>query len=135
MKFIPIFLGENKHTLSLPPLSSADAISYSRHYRRGALHPNREQSASLSLELPEKVNMNDQALAITPYRHSMKKESKFDPWMRKIPWRRKWQPSPVFLPGKSHGQRSLEGHSPQGHKRVRHDLATKQQQKLGRFEF
>ena len=30
----------------------------------------------------------------------------FDPWVRKIPWRRKWQPTPVSLPGKSHGQRS-----------------------------
>ena len=35
----------------------------------------------------------------------------FDPWVRKIPWRRKWQPTPVFLPGKSHGQRSLAGYS------------------------
>ena len=33
----------------------------------------------------------------------------FDPWVRKIPWRRKWQPTPVFLPGESHGQRSLAG--------------------------
>ena len=32
---------------------------------------------------------------------------RFDPWVRKIPWRRKWEPTPVFLPGKSHGQRSL----------------------------
>ena len=31
------------------------------------------------------------------------------PWVRKIPWRRKWQPNPVFLPGKSHGQRGLAG--------------------------
>ena len=38
----------------------------------------------------------------------------FDPWVRKIPWRRKWQPTPVFLPGKSHGQRSLEDYSPWG---------------------
>ena len=38
----------------------------------------------------------------------------FDPWVRKIPWRRKWQPTPVFLPGESHGQRSLEGYSPWG---------------------
>ena len=30
----------------------------------------------------------------------------FDPWVRKIPWRRKWQPTPVFLSGKSHGQRT-----------------------------
>ena len=48
--------------------------------------------------------------------------------VRKIPWRRKWQPTPVFLPGESHGQRSLEGSSPWGCKRVRHDLVTKQQQ-------
>ena len=33
-----------------------------------------------------------------------------------ISWRRKWQPTPVFLPGKSHGQRSLEGYSPRDHK-------------------
>ena len=39
-----------------------------------------------------------------------------DPWVGKIPWRRKWQPAPVFLPGKSHGQRSLGGYSPWGHK-------------------
>ena len=39
-----------------------------------------------------------------------------DPWVRKIPWRRKWQPAPVFLPGKSHGQRSLVGYSPWGRK-------------------
>ena len=38
----------------------------------------------------------------------------FDPWVTKIPWRRAWQPTPVFLPGESHGQRSLEGYSPQG---------------------
>ena len=38
----------------------------------------------------------------------------FDYWFGKIPWRRKWQPSPAFLSGESHGQRSLEGYSPQG---------------------
>ena len=37
---------------------------------------------------------------------------------REDPWRRKWQPTPVFLPGKSHGQRSLEGYSPWGHKEL-----------------
>ena len=40
----------------------------------------------------------------------------YDPWVGKIPWRRKWQPIPVFLPGKSHGQRSLVGYSPWGQK-------------------
>ena len=38
----------------------------------------------------------------------------FDPWVEKIPWRRKWQPIPVFLPGEFHGQRSLVGCSPWG---------------------
>ena len=38
----------------------------------------------------------------------------FDPWVRKIPWRRKWQPTPVLLPGKSHGWRSLVGYSTWG---------------------
>ena len=36
----------------------------------------------------------------------------FNPWVRKIPWRRAWQSTPVFLPGESHGQRSLVGYSP-----------------------
>ena len=42
----------------------------------------------------------------------------------KIPWRRKWQPTPVLLPGKSHRQRSLAGCSPWGCKRVRHNQTT-----------
>ena len=40
------------------------------------------------------------------------------PWVRKIPWSRKWQPTPVFLPGKSHGQRSQVGYSPWSHKEL-----------------
>jgi len=39
---------------------------------------------------------------------------RFDPWVRKISWIRKWLPTPVFLPGKSHGWRSLAGYSPWG---------------------
>ena len=50
----------------------------------------------------------------------------FNPWS-KIPWRRKWQPTPVFLPRKSHGQWNLAGYSPWSHKIVRHDLITLQQ--------
>ena len=48
----------------------------------------------------------------------------FDSLVWKIPRRRKWQPTPVFLPGKSHGQRSLVGYTDHG---VGHDLATKPQ--------
>ena len=40
----------------------------------------------------------------------------FDPWVGKIPWRRAWQSPPAFLPGESHGQRSLAGHSSWGPK-------------------
>ena len=40
----------------------------------------------------------------------------FDPWVGKISWRREWLPIPVFLPGESHGQRSLADYSPWGHK-------------------
>jgi len=36
----------------------------------------------------------------------------FDLWVGKIPWKRAWQPTPVLLPGESHGQRSLVGYSP-----------------------
>ena len=46
----------------------------------------------------------------------------FHPWMEKIPWRSKWQRTPAFLPGKSHGHRSLAGYSPWG-RRVGHDWA------------
>ena len=38
----------------------------------------------------------------------------FNPWVGKIPWRRAWQPTPVFLPRESLGQRSLVGYTPQG---------------------
>ena len=40
----------------------------------------------------------------------------FNPWVRKIPWSRKWQPTPVFMPGKSHGHKSLADYSPWSHK-------------------
>ena len=48
----------------------------------------------------------------------------FDPWVGKIPWTGKWQPTPVFLPGKSHGQRSLAGLQSIGSQRVGHNWGT-----------
>ena len=50
----------------------------------------------------------------------------FSPWVGKIPWRREWQPTPVFLPGESRGQRSLADYGPQGCK----ELDTTEQQTL-----
>ena len=49
---------------------------------------------------------------------------RFNSWVRKISWRRKWQPPPVFLPGKSHGQRSLAELPAMGLQIVGHDGAT-----------
>ena len=46
------------------------------------------------------------------------RDNGFHPWVRKIPRRREWQSTPVFLPGKFHGQRSLAGNSPWGHKEL-----------------
>ena len=53
------------------------------------------------------------------------KRSESDLQVRKIPWRREWWPTPVFLPGESHGQRCLGGCSPWGRKTARHDWVTK----------
>ena len=46
------------------------------------------------------------------------RETQFDPWVGKIPWRRELHPTPVFLPGECHGQRSLVGCSPRGRKEL-----------------
>jgi len=46
----------------------------------------------------------------------VKNPPEFGPLVRKIPWRREWQPTPVLLPGEFHGPRSLVGYTPQGHK-------------------
>ena len=51
------------------------------------------------------------------YRNCLQcRRPRFSLWIGKIPWRRKWQPTPVFLPEESHGQRSLIGYSPRGRK-------------------
>ena len=64
--------------------------------------------------------------------HLQHRKCTLDPWVRKIPCRRRWQLTPVFLPGRSHGQRSLAGYSlcmrvcsPRVHKGISQNLATK----------
>ena len=61
---------------------------------------------------------------------------RFNPCVKKIPWRMEWLPTPVFWPREFHGQRSLVGYGLWGGKRVRHDLGTKQQQiiEMGRIK-
>ena len=63
----------------------------------------------LYIELPRWHGGKDSACQCR--RH---KRPGFDPWVRKIPWIRKWQLIPVFLPGEFHGQRNLVSYSPQG---------------------
>ena len=52
------------------------------------------------------------------------KKCRFNPWIGKIHWKRAWQSIPVFLPGESHGQRSVVGYSPWGRKESDNDCAT-----------
>jgi len=51
-------------------------------------------------------------MLILSWGFSLSKRCIFDTWVQKIPWRRKWKPTPIFLPGKSQGQRSLAGYNP-----------------------
>ena len=62
---------------------------------------------------------------------------RFDPWVGKIPWGRKWQPALVFLPGESHRQKSLVGYSPWSHKEwdMTKHLSTQQALVSLRFSF
>ena len=57
-----------------------------------------------------------EASLVAQWKCSRHRRLRFDPWVGKVPWRRKWQPTPVFLPGKSHGQKSLTGYGPWGRK-------------------
>ena len=57
--------------------------------------------------------------------HLQCRRCRLDLWVGRITWRRKWQPTAVFLPGKFHGQRSQVGYTVHGVTRVRHDLVTK----------
>ena len=65
-----------------------------------------------------------------PMQEARHKRHEFDPWVRKIPWRRVRQPTPVFLPGESHGQRSLVGY-----RVARVDLAQTSEQTSTQFTF
>ena len=68
----------------------------------------------------EKTNCNPSGASgkESACQYRRQKRHSFDPWVRKIPWSREWQPSPIFLPGEFYGQRSLAGCSPWGHKEL-----------------
>ena len=62
--------------------------------------------------LPITIQFWNLSVLLTAWLSDRFRRHRFDPWVGKIPWRRKWQPTPVFLPENSHGQKSLEGYSP-----------------------
>ena len=64
-------------------------------------------------ELPRRCSRKESACQCR-----RQKRQRFSSWVEKIPWRRKWQPTPVFFPGKSYGQRSLVGYCPWGRKEL-----------------
>ena len=77
------------------------------------ISPNKENKADLSFQKPQVETRIYLGLPrwLTWKEHTYKcRRRKFDPWVGKIPCKRKWQPTLVFLPGKFHGQRSLVGY-------------------------
>ena len=75
-------------------------------------HKESDRTEELTLSLSPK-NRTSQ---VAPASAEDSKRRGFDPWVGKIPWRRAWQAAPIFLPGESHGERSLVGYGPWGRK-------------------
>ena len=106
-----------------PPGSSVYGVSQARILECGVPflspgdlpHPGIERgSVAMKVDsLPSDPSGKPKEPACQCRRH---KRCRFDPWVGNIPWRRTWQPTPVFLPGEFYGQRSLVGYSPWGHK-------------------
>ena len=112
-------LGGYDPNLETPPHSQVKPQSSS----------NWSESESISSSMSEGVDNPDHVIWASRW-HSGNESScqcmrykthRSSPWVGKIPWRRKWQPTPVFLPGESHGQRSLVSYTPWWRKRVGHD--------------
>ena len=116
--------------------SPAALLRVRTHPAQSGTQTGEDDSSSSTHSLYSVDSMGRSESCGLPWRLSCKESAcqcrrlKFDLWVWKIPWRRKWQPLPVILPGESHGQRSLAGYSPQVCRRVSHDLASKQQQPI-----
>ena len=113
-------IGRLKSSLSskrenvVPGLKKCTVLNGSGHHYMLSCH-----NRSLQLRLPWWLSGKESACQCRRHRFSL--------WVGKIPWRRKWQPTPVCLPGKPHGHRNLESYSQQSCKRVRYELGTQQQ--------
>ena len=81
-------------------------FSKNRELVRNFIHPSSSQKRSQTLILRGSSGKESTCQCRRPKRHG------FDSWVGMIPWRRAWQPTPVFLPGQSHEQRGVVGYSP-----------------------
>ena len=100
---------EAEAPLLWPPDAKSDSLQ--KTLMLGRIESRRRRGWQRIRWLDDRINSRDMSLS-----KLRAKETWFDPWVRKILWRRAWQPTPVVLPEESHGQRSLVGYSPWGHK-------------------
>ena len=91
-------------------------IKYSLQKKEQTVRPE-EESFMLTSQLHGQDSIIISAFQMRRLRLRRRRRCGFNPWVGKIPWR-KWQPTPVLLPGESHGQRSLPDYSPQGRKKL-----------------
>ena len=99
-------------SVSTPKLKAEHPQAISSHLRATCLSPPlRPFPLTEKSNLPTSGSVDNESACNTGDRGRG-----FNPWVRKIPWRKKWQPAPVFLPGEFPGQRSLVDYSPWGHK-------------------
>ena len=127
--------GKKPRQQLLPQTISAARVGGRDGYM--AAYPWAQPACSSKLQRQRRVFFTSQFTDKLPWWFSGKESTcqcrrpGFNPQVGKTPWRRKWQATPEFLPGKSHGQRSLADYSPWGLKRgvlrVKHDLPAKQQ--------
>ena len=101
--------------LGLTGLISLQFIGLSRVFSSTTVPKHQFFGTQLSLRFNYPGGASGKEPACQCKRH---KRYKFSPWVGKISWRRIWQPTPVFLPGESHGQRSLGGYGPWGCKEL-----------------
>ena len=94
-------------------------------------HSNKNVVVSHCLNLQFSKNIRELPLWLSGKKATCQcRRHRSNPWVGKIPWRKKWQHTPVFLTGESHEQRSLTGYRPWESQRVGHDWVTEQQQQL-----
>ena len=118
-----LLIKETTYKLGFIKFKIKCSIKYlTKNIKRHPLHRKHSQNSLIHHILKYKVNVYTQGLpgssivkesACQCWKH---KTHGFDPLVVIIPWRRKWQPTHVFLPGKSYEQRTLSGYSPWGHK-------------------